>query len=76
VLDGEFGAYCRNPKSIGEEVTLWLEDAEMLGEMSRNAMKEGAPHAASDIVMDIGEITERWMELNQKHERELMQNQQ
>jgi hypothetical protein len=41
----------------------------MLGEMSRNATKEGTPHAASDIDMDIRQITERWIELDQKHER-------
>jgi len=43
-----------------------------LAEMSRNALKEGSPHAASDIVLDIGEITQRWIQLNQQHQLEIL----
>jgi len=72
VLDGEFGAFCTNPRAIGDEVALWLQDEKMLAEMSRNALKEGSPHAASDIVLDIGEITQRWIQLNQQHQLEIL----
>jgi len=51
---------------------LWLQDEKMLAEMSRNALKEGSPHAASDIVLDIGEITQRWIQLNQQHQLEIL----
>ena len=66
VLDGGFGAFCKSPIGIADEVATWLENEPLLDELSRNAMKEGHPHAAADIVHEIGEATQRWIELNQE----------
>lgn len=66
VLDGDFGAFCKDPTRIAETVASWLEDDNLLDKLSRNAMKEGHPHAAADIVHEIGEATQACIELNRK----------
>jgi len=62
VLDGGFGDYCRNPKGIAQEVSCWLKDEELLKIMSKGATAVGAPDAASDIVLDIGKLTEEFLD--------------
>ena len=69
VLDGEFGAFCKNPIGIADEVATWLENDPLLNQLSRNAMKEGHPHAAVDIVREIGDSTQRWIEQNQQQKQ-------
>lgn len=64
VLDSGFGDYSKCPEAVAAEVGSWLQDDELLDIMSRCAQKVGHPHAASDIVLDIGEITHMWMRLN------------
>lgn len=65
VLDAGFGDFCKNPSDISEEVACWLQDDDLLELMSECATKVGAPNAASDIVLDIGEITQEWLEKNE-----------
>lgn len=66
VLDGGFGDFCEEPEEIASEVACWLQDAPLLDIMSNGAMEVGHPHAASDIVLDIGEITHGWLQKNKK----------
>lgn len=61
VLDGGFGDYCDDPNGIAEEVACWLLDEPLMDIMSKAATVVGAPNAASDIVLDIGKLTEEWM---------------
>lgn len=67
VLEHGFGAFHRKPIEIADEVARWLEDPEVWAEMSHNALKAGKPHAAADIVLDIGSSTHTWMALNDGH---------
>lgn len=66
VLDGEFGAFSQKPRKIAKAVTEWVQDESMLDELSRNSARVGNPHAASNIVLDIGRITEEVMKQNQE----------
>ena len=66
VLEGGFGDYCKEPEGIAEEVACWLQDESLLETMSAAAKEVGHPHAAEDIVRDIGDITHDWMDLNEK----------
>lgn len=66
VVENGFGQFSKKTDEIAESVTEWLQDSDKLSEMSRNAAKEGVPYAASDIVKDIGDITQEWMEKNQQ----------
>jgi 1,2-diacylglycerol 3-beta-galactosyltransferase len=65
VLEGGFGDYCKESEGIAEEVACWLQNEDLMETMSLAASKIGHPHAASDIVKDIGEITHSWLELNE-----------
>mmetsp|Transcript_11615 Transcript_11615/g.25458 ORF Transcript_11615/g.25458 Transcript_11615/m.25458 type:complete len:616 (-) Transcript_11615:420-2267(-) len=65
VLNGGFGDFCEDPETIGLEVACWLQDSQLLDDMSRKAMKVGHPHAAEQIAMDIGKTTHEWMERNE-----------
>lgn len=64
VLDYGFGDYCEDPVSIAEEVATWLQDPTLLEVMSHRAQAAGHPHAASEIVLDIGSHTHVWKALN------------
>jgi len=66
VLEGGFGDYCKDEEGIAEEVACWLQDETLLNTMSVAAREVGHPHAAEDIVKDIGETTHSWMDLNEK----------
>jgi len=66
VLDHGFGDFCDAPVSMAEEVACWLKDRKLLETMSHCAQEVGHPHAAADIVIDIGSITHTWMALNGK----------
>jgi 1,2-diacylglycerol 3-beta-galactosyltransferase len=66
VLEGGFGDYNSNEEGIAEEVACWLQDENLLNAMSAAAREVGHPHAAEDIVKDIGETTHAWMALNEK----------
>jgi len=57
VLDGGFGDYCEDPDGIADEVACWLNDERLMREMSHKAREVGHSHAASDIALEIGEIT-------------------
>jgi 1,2-diacylglycerol 3-beta-galactosyltransferase len=65
VLEGGFGDFCDEPYGIAREVACWLQDTQLLEVMSNKAMEIGAPHAASDIVIDIGTITHEHMKHKQ-----------
>jgi 1,2-diacylglycerol 3-beta-galactosyltransferase len=64
VIENGFGDYCDEPVSIAQEVTSWLQDHKLLETMSHKATASGRPHAAADIVIDIGSTTHTWMALN------------
>jgi 1,2-diacylglycerol 3-beta-galactosyltransferase len=64
VLENGFGDYCDDPVMIGEEVSCWLQDPDLLKGMSLKAQATGRPDAAADIVKEIGSITHAWMALN------------
>jgi len=66
VLDGGFGDYCSDPDGIAEEVACWLQDEPLLEIMSKAATAVGAPNAASDIVLSIGDFAEDCMEKNRQ----------
>ena len=65
VLNGGFGDFCEDPETIGLEVACWLQDSQLIDDMSTNAMKVGHPHAAEEIAQDIGDTTHQWMEQNE-----------
>ena len=67
-MDGGFGTFCEDtdPQAIAEEISTWLTDDEKMYEMSENAKKFGAPHAARDIVQMIGDSTLKWKEHNEE----------
>lgn len=67
VLEHGFGAFHRKPIEIADEAARWLEDPKLWAQMSHNALKAGKPHAAADIVLDIGSSTHTWMALNDGH---------
>jgi len=64
VLEKGFGDYNDDPVEMAKEVTAWLQDPELMNGMSHKARAAGNPHAAADIVLDIGSITHTWMALN------------
>eukprot|EP00534_Pseudo-nitzschia_fraudulenta_P003438 CAMPEP_0201133172 /NCGR_PEP_ID=MMETSP0850-20130426/48106_1 /ASSEMBLY_ACC=CAM_ASM_000622 /TAXON_ID=183588 /ORGANISM="Pseudo-nitzschia fraudulenta, Strain WWA7" /LENGTH=687 /DNA_ID=CAMNT_0047403739 /DNA_START=109 /DNA_END=2172 /DNA_ORIENTATION=- len=66
VVDGGFGAFCRDTdtQAVAEEVVLWLNDELKLKEMSDAAKSLGHPYAARDIVKQIGDSTLKWKSLN------------
>lgn len=66
VVDGGFGSFCQDTdtQAVAEEVALWLNDEIKLKEMSEAAKKLGHPHAARDIVRQIGDSTLKWKSLN------------
>lgn len=66
VLEGGFGDFNKNEEGIAEEVACWLQDEKLLNTMSLAAQEIGHPHAAEEIVKDIGDTTLAWMELNEK----------
>jgi 1,2-diacylglycerol 3-beta-galactosyltransferase len=70
VVEGGFGAFCQDtdPPAIAEELAVWLKNDEKLAAMSNAAKLAGAPHAARDIVQQIGDSTLKWRELNEGHE--------
>lgn len=66
VLDAGFGEYCKQPEKIGQTVANWLKNEELLSSMSKSATKAGHPNAAAEIAVDIGNITQKWLETNLK----------
>lgn len=64
VLDAGFGDYNDQPEGIAAEVACWLQDEKLLVTMSHATQEVSHPHAAQDIVLDIGHITHAWMQLN------------
>lgn len=68
VVEGNFGSYVsdKDPPRIAEEVATWLLDEHKLETLSKAAKQNGAPHAAAQIVQDIGESTLRWKVHNQE----------
>jgi len=64
VLEGGFGDFADDPVEIGEEVSTWLRDPELMKSMSNKARECGRPNAAAEIVLDIGSRTQTWMMLN------------
>jgi 1,2-diacylglycerol 3-beta-galactosyltransferase len=64
VLEAGFGGFQKKSTAIAQEVADWLGDKRLLEKMSDAAKKAGHPHAASDIVLDMGEIAQTWMVLN------------
>lgn len=65
VIDGGFGKFQKYPNEIAWEASDWLNDDTLLEKMSQNSAKLGNPNAASDIVLDIGAITQEWLEKNE-----------
>jgi len=64
VVDGGFGLYRKYPNEIAGTVADWLNDNTLLEKMSIKSAKVGNPNAASDIVIDIGAITQECLEKN------------
>ena len=64
VLECGYGDYCEEPSKIAEEVSVWLQDSDLLVSMSHAAKKAGNPYAADEIVADIGDQTLSWLQLN------------
>jgi 1,2-diacylglycerol 3-beta-galactosyltransferase len=66
VLEGGFGEYSNKPSKIADIVASWLQDSDLLSNLSTAASKAGNPYAADEIVRDIGQETIAWMKLNEK----------
>ena len=64
VLENNFGEFNEKPEEIATIAASWLKNPDLLGEMSRQATKVGRPHAAADIVLDIGTQANAWKKLN------------
>lgn len=64
VLENGFGDFNSHARIIAQEVAVWLKDADLMESMSRSAQEVGHPHAAADIVIDIGSIAHTWKTLN------------
>jgi 1,2-diacylglycerol 3-beta-galactosyltransferase len=60
VLETGFGEYNRKPVEIAGIVSSWLQNPELLAEMSKKAKSIGRPHAAADIVLDMGTAANAW----------------
>lgn len=56
VVGGGFGAYAPQPERIAQTVCEWLEDPELLKEMSANAKAQGQPRAATTIAEELCEM--------------------
>jgi len=69
VLENEFGAYNDDPVEIAQQVAAWMKDPELVNEMSRKAKKVGRPHAAADIVLEMGTAANAWKKLSPKSKR-------
>mmetsp|Transcript_448 Transcript_448/g.1087 ORF Transcript_448/g.1087 Transcript_448/m.1087 type:complete len:125 (+) Transcript_448:101-475(+) len=66
VLESGFGDFCKKPTEIAARVASWLDDEDKMVQMSKNSQMMGHPDAASEIVLDIGDITQTYMDLNGK----------
>lgn len=64
-IDKGFGAYNKDPVEISQIVAAWCRNESILKELSHHSKAAGNPHAAADIVLDIGSTTHSWMALNQ-----------
>lgn len=68
VLEHKFGDFKSDsdPPSIAKTVGRWLKDPKgsLLAEMSIHARAAGSPHAAEEIVRNIGTSVHRWKELH------------
>eukprot|EP00566_Odontella_aurita_P008366 CAMPEP_0113588682 /NCGR_PEP_ID=MMETSP0015_2-20120614/35650_1 /TAXON_ID=2838 /ORGANISM="Odontella" /LENGTH=662 /DNA_ID=CAMNT_0000494581 /DNA_START=339 /DNA_END=2327 /DNA_ORIENTATION=+ /assembly_acc=CAM_ASM_000160 len=66
VVGGHFGAFRpdSHPSGVAEQAADWLLDEEEMGRLSQKAGECGAPHAARDIVLSIGDGALKWRELN------------
>jgi len=64
VIEGGFGKFHKYPNEMASTVADWMNDDTLLEKMSQNSALLGNPNAASDIVLDIGAITQEWMEKN------------
>ena len=69
VLGAGFGDYNDNPEGIAAEVACWLQDQNLLIEMSHATDAASHPYAAQEIVLDIGRTTLSWMALNGSRDR-------
>ena len=72
VIEKGFGDFisATEPEEMAQEVTSWLQDQELMTNMSKAAQITGQPTAAEDIVLDIGAITHTWMALNGPEKRD------
>ncbi|KAL7581231.1 hypothetical protein ACA910_006009 [Epithemia clementina (nom. ined.)] len=74
VLDHGFGDFVEDPMEIGQTIADWLRDngssssssnnsstTSLLETMSRKAMAAGRPNAAGEIVLDIGQTTQKFL---------------
>jgi 1,2-diacylglycerol 3-beta-galactosyltransferase len=61
VLDGGFGAFQQKPRKCAETIASWLKDESLLDDMAKKSALVGHPHAAADIVKDIGKTTEEYL---------------
>lgn len=70
MIEGKFGAFIpdKDPNGIAEGVASWLLDPVKAKSLSDAAKKCGAPHAARDIVKNIGDQTLRWKRLQEKRD--------
>jgi 1,2-diacylglycerol 3-beta-galactosyltransferase len=64
VIDSRFGWYEKKPIAAAKEVTAWFENTALLDDMSQAARRAAYPYAAAEITMDIGMITQTWIQLN------------
>merc|ERR1712038_637010 len=62
VIEKKFGEYKSDaePKFIAEGVASWLQDPDLMIEMSKRAQDAGNPRAAEHIVKQIGKSALRW----------------
>jgi len=64
VLEKKFGEYRTDaePNNVASGVSSWLQDPDLMVQMSNSARDAGNPNAARDIVQKIGTSVLRWKE--------------
>mmetsp|Transcript_15449 Transcript_15449/g.35799 ORF Transcript_15449/g.35799 Transcript_15449/m.35799 type:complete len:649 (-) Transcript_15449:140-2086(-) len=74
VVEGGFGSFCKDTdtQAVAEEVALWLNDEKRMKEMSAAAKSCGHPHAARDIVQQIGDSTLKWKSVSDEQFTEII----
>lgn len=76
MLEKKFGEYRTDaePNNVARGVSSWLQDPDLMVQMSNYARDAGNPNAARDIVRKIGTSVLRWKEHHPNLEEDAVRN--